>query len=140
MVCTVERDRRPGGVQMITFTEKLTNLKYELLMDYFDRDIQFLSSLLIECRNMIIHEIFISNVKIIIRFVRKYVSKIEIRFIDIIQTTLDTTSAEVQQCRVEYISSIIYGNSSFINSFDFILQESNKLLKITFQKIYYKWR
>ncbi len=69
---------------MITFTEKLKNLKYELLMAYFDRDIQFLSFLLIECRNMIIHEIFISNVKIIIRFVRKYVSKIEIRFIDII--------------------------------------------------------
>jgi uncharacterized protein with HEPN domain len=69
---------------MITFTEKLTNLKYELLMAYFDRDIQFLSFLLIECRNMIIHEIFISNVKIIIRFVRKYVPKIEIRFIDII--------------------------------------------------------
>jgi len=83
-VYTVERDRRPGGVQMITFTEKLKNLKYELLMAYFDRDIQFLSFLLIECRNMIIHEIFISNVKIIIRFVRKYVSKIEIRFIEII--------------------------------------------------------
>jgi hypothetical protein len=73
-----------GGVQMITFTEKLTNLKYELLMAYFDRDIQFLSSVLIECRNMIIHEIFISNVKIIIRFVRKYVSKIEMSFIDTI--------------------------------------------------------
>jgi hypothetical protein len=83
-VCTVERDRRPGGVQMITFTEKLTNLKYELLMAYFDRDIQFLSSALIECRNMIIHEIFIPAFKIIIRFVRKYVSKIEISFIDII--------------------------------------------------------
>ncbi len=69
---------------MITFTEKLTNLKYELLMTYFGRDIQFLSFLLIECRNMIIHEIFISNVKIIIRFLRKYVSKIEIRFIDMI--------------------------------------------------------
>ena len=83
-VCTVERDGRPGGVQIITFTEKLTNLKYELLMAYFDRDIQFLSSVLIECRNMIIHEIFISAFKIIIRFVRKYVSKIEISFIDII--------------------------------------------------------
>jgi len=69
---------------MITFTEKLTNLKYELLMAYFDRDIQFLSYTLIECRNMIIYEIFISNVKIIIRFVRKYVSKIEISFIDVI--------------------------------------------------------
>ncbi len=69
---------------MITFTEKLTNLKYKLLMAYFDRGIQFLSFLLIECRNMIIHEIFISNVKIIIRFLRKYVSKIEIRFIDMI--------------------------------------------------------
>jgi hypothetical protein len=31
-VCTVKRDGRPGGVQMITFTEKLTHLKYELLM------------------------------------------------------------------------------------------------------------
>ena len=27
-VCTVERDRRSDGVQIITFTEKLTNLKY----------------------------------------------------------------------------------------------------------------
>ncbi len=81
---------------MITFTEKLTNLKYELLMAYFDRDIQFLSYTLIECRNMIIYEIFISNVKIIIRFVRKYVSKIGISFIDIIWTTLDRTSTEVQ--------------------------------------------
>ncbi len=67
---------------MITFTEKLTNLKYELLMAYFDRDIQFLSSVLIECRNMIIHEIFISTFKIIISLVRKYVSKIEMSFID----------------------------------------------------------
>jgi len=41
-VCTVKRDGRPGGVQMITFTEKLTNLKYELLMAYFDRDIRIL--------------------------------------------------------------------------------------------------
>jgi hypothetical protein len=45
---------------MITFTEKLIHLKYELLMAYFDRDIQFLSFILIECRNMIRHEIFIS--------------------------------------------------------------------------------
>jgi hypothetical protein len=28
-------------VQIITFTEKLTNLKYELLMAYFGGDIQF---------------------------------------------------------------------------------------------------
>ena len=33
---------------MITLTEKLLNLKYELLMAYLDRDIQFLSSALIE--------------------------------------------------------------------------------------------
>ncbi len=83
-VCTVERDGRSSGVKMITFTEKLTNLKYELLMAYFDRDIQFLSFVLIEWRNMIIHEIFISAFKIIIRFVRKCVSKIEISFIDTI--------------------------------------------------------
>ena len=69
---------------MITFTEKLTNLKYELPMAYFDRDIQFLSFTLIECRNMIIHEIFISAFKIIIRFVRKYVPKNEMSFIDTI--------------------------------------------------------
>jgi hypothetical protein len=41
-VCTVERDGRPSGVQIITFTEKLTNLKYELLMAHFDRDIRIL--------------------------------------------------------------------------------------------------
>jgi hypothetical protein len=81
---------------MITFTEKLSNLKYELLMAYFDRDIQFLNSALSECRNMIIYEIFISAFKIIIRSVRKYVSKIEMSFIDTIETTLDPTSAEVQ--------------------------------------------
>jgi hypothetical protein len=69
---------------MITFTEKLTNLKYKLLMPYFDRDIQLLSSTLIECRNMVIYEIFILAFKIIIRVVRKYVSKIERSFIDII--------------------------------------------------------
>jgi hypothetical protein len=28
-------------MQIITFTEKLTNLKYELLMAYFGGDIQF---------------------------------------------------------------------------------------------------
>ncbi len=38
-VCTVKRDGRPGGMQIITFTEKLTNLKYELLMAYFGGDI-----------------------------------------------------------------------------------------------------
>ena len=69
---------------MITFTEKLTHLNYELLMAYFDRDIQYLSFTLIECRNMIIHKIFISAFKIIIKFVRKCVSKTEISFIDII--------------------------------------------------------
>jgi len=83
-VCTVKRDGRPGGVQMITFTEKLMNLKYELLMAYMSRDIQFLSSVLIECRNMIICEIFISTFNIIIRFVRKCVFKIEMSFIDTI--------------------------------------------------------
>ena len=57
-VCTVKRDGRLGEVQMITFIEKLTNLKYELLMAYLNRDIQFLSSALIEYRNMIIYEIF----------------------------------------------------------------------------------
>jgi hypothetical protein len=36
-VCTVKRDERSGGVQMITFTEKLTNLKYELLMAYLEQ-------------------------------------------------------------------------------------------------------
>jgi hypothetical protein len=41
-VCTDEQIGRPGGVQMITFTEKLTNLKYELLMAYLDRDIRIL--------------------------------------------------------------------------------------------------
>ena len=69
---------------MVTLIEKLTNLKYELLMAYLNRDIQFLSSALIEYRNMIIYEIFISAFKIIIRFVRKYVSKIEMSFIDTI--------------------------------------------------------
>ena len=43
-VCAAKRDGRSGGVQMITLTEKLTNLKYERLMASFDRDIQFLSS------------------------------------------------------------------------------------------------
>ncbi len=36
-VCTVKRDGRSGGVQIITFTEKLTNLKYELLMAYLEQ-------------------------------------------------------------------------------------------------------
>jgi hypothetical protein len=71
-------------VQMITLTEKLKNLKYELLMAYLNRDIQFLSSVLIECRNMIIYEIFTSAFNIIIRFVRKCVFKIEMSFIDTI--------------------------------------------------------
>ncbi len=44
-VCTIERDGRPGGVQMVTFTEKLTHLKYELLMAYLDRDIRILTYL-----------------------------------------------------------------------------------------------
>ncbi len=80
-VSAVKRVGRPGGVQMITLTERLTYLKYELLMAYFDWDIQFVSSVLIKCRIMIIHEIFISPFKIIIRFVRKYVSKVEKSFI-----------------------------------------------------------
>jgi hypothetical protein len=69
---------------MITLIEKLTNLKYELLIAHFDRDIQFLSSVFIECRSMIIYEIFISAFKIIIRFVRKYVPKNEMSFVDTI--------------------------------------------------------
>ena len=39
-VCTVKRDGRPSGVEMVTLTEKLTNIKYELLSAYFVRDIQ----------------------------------------------------------------------------------------------------
>jgi hypothetical protein len=39
-VCTDKQDGRPYGVQMITFTEKVTNLKYELLMGYLDRDMR----------------------------------------------------------------------------------------------------
>ena len=39
-VCIVKRDGQPSGVQMITLTEKLTNLKYKLLLADFDRDIQ----------------------------------------------------------------------------------------------------
>ncbi len=83
-VCAVKQDGRPGDVQMITLTEKLTHLKYELLMACIDRDIQFLSFTLTECRNMILYKTFISDFKIIIRFVRKYVSKNEMSFIDII--------------------------------------------------------
>ena len=44
-VYTVERDGRPVGMQMITFTENLTNLKYELLMTYLERDIEFFSEI-----------------------------------------------------------------------------------------------
>jgi hypothetical protein len=40
-VCAVKRDEIPGEVQMVTLTEKLTNLKYELLMAYLYRDIDF---------------------------------------------------------------------------------------------------
>ncbi len=47
-VCIVERDGRSGRTKMIPLTEKLLNLKYELLVAYLDRDIQFLSSALIE--------------------------------------------------------------------------------------------
>ena len=83
-VCTVKRVGRWSVVQMITFIEKLKHLKYELPMAYFNRDIQFLNFTLIECRNISIREKFISTYKIIIRFVRKYVSKIERSFIDII--------------------------------------------------------
>jgi len=82
--CTVKRDGRTGGMQIMTFIEKLMSLIYELLIAYFDRDIQFLSSTLTECRNMIIYEIFISAFNIIIRFVRKYVFKLEMSFIDTI--------------------------------------------------------
>jgi hypothetical protein len=44
-VSTVKRDGRSGGVQMVTLTEKLTNLKYELLMAYLYRDIDFFNEL-----------------------------------------------------------------------------------------------
>jgi hypothetical protein len=44
-VCTDKRDGWPYGVQMVTPTEKLTNLKYELLLAYLDRDIDFLGEL-----------------------------------------------------------------------------------------------
>ncbi|MBA7567841.1 hypothetical protein ES708_09559 [subsurface metagenome] len=43
-VSTDEQIGRPRKVQMITLIEKLTNLKYELLMVHFVRDDQFLSS------------------------------------------------------------------------------------------------
>ena len=66
---------------MITLTEKLTNLKYELLMAYSDRDIQFPSSALAEYRNIIIYEIFTLAGKIIIRSVRMCVSEVQINFI-----------------------------------------------------------
>ena len=80
---SVKRDGRRGVVQMITSTEKLAHLKYELLVAYFDRHIQFLSFTLIKCTNMTLHEIFVSGFKITIRFLRKYVYKMEISFIDI---------------------------------------------------------
>jgi hypothetical protein len=38
-VCTGKQDGS-YRVQMITLTEKLMNLKYDLLMDYLDRDIR----------------------------------------------------------------------------------------------------
>ncbi len=39
-VCTVKQIGRACGVKMITLIEKLTNLKYELLMAYLERDIR----------------------------------------------------------------------------------------------------
>ena len=44
-VCTDKRNGWPCWSQMITFTEKLTNLKYELPMAYLDRDIRILRHL-----------------------------------------------------------------------------------------------
>jgi hypothetical protein len=44
-VYTNKRDGRSYRVHMVTPTEKVTNLKYELLMVYLDRDIDFLSDL-----------------------------------------------------------------------------------------------
>ena len=67
-MCIDKQEGWPYGIQMVTFTEKLTNLKYELLMVYLDRDIQFLSYALIEYRSMIIYELFTSTFNIIIRF------------------------------------------------------------------------
>jgi hypothetical protein len=42
-VYTDKRDGRPCGLQIVIPTEKLTNLKYELLMAYLDKDIDFLT-------------------------------------------------------------------------------------------------
>ncbi len=39
-VCSVKQDGRPYRVQMITLTEKLNNLEYELMMTYLERDIR----------------------------------------------------------------------------------------------------
>jgi hypothetical protein len=39
-VCTVEQIGRACGVKMITLIEKLTNLKYDLLLAYLERDIR----------------------------------------------------------------------------------------------------
>jgi hypothetical protein len=41
-ICTDQQIGRPCVVQMITLIEKLTNLKYELLMAYLDIDIRIL--------------------------------------------------------------------------------------------------
>ena len=56
---TVELDERLGQTKIITFNKKLMNSKYELLIAYFDNDIEFLSSVLIECKNISIHKISI---------------------------------------------------------------------------------
>jgi hypothetical protein len=39
-VCTVEQIGRACGVKMITLIDKLTNLKYDLLLAYLERDIR----------------------------------------------------------------------------------------------------
>ncbi len=39
-VCFVKQDGESYRLQMITLTEKLKNLKYELLIAYLDRDIR----------------------------------------------------------------------------------------------------
>jgi hypothetical protein len=39
-VCTVEQIGRACGVKMIILIEKLTNLKYELLLAYLEMDIR----------------------------------------------------------------------------------------------------
>ena len=67
-----------------------------MLMACFNGGIQFLSLVLIECINMRIYEIFIPIFKITIRFVRTYVTKIGMSFIDITKPTVYTTFTKIQ--------------------------------------------